>query len=203
MNHILIGDTNHPSYDIMHDCAMANDIDITASLADCTGGDFLFLVSCTSIVPKSVRDLYKHTLVLHASDLPEGRGWSPWVWAIREGATEIVVSMLEAEDKVDSGAIWRKQAISIDKTAIYEDIAEKLAHAQVWLIEWALAWPHTIGQPQAGRSTACRKLTDSDSELHIWLDDHWDTLRTCDPERFPAWFEYNGQRYNIRIERAD
>ena len=74
------------------------------------GGEILFLVSCNEIIGKDVRDRYMATLVIHASDLPKGRGWSPHIWQIIEGKKEIMVSLLEAEDAVDSGAIWAKKA---------------------------------------------------------------------------------------------
>ena len=45
-------------------------------------GDILFLISCTDIVKAKVREMFAHTLVLHASDLPEGRGWSPHIWDV-------------------------------------------------------------------------------------------------------------------------
>ena len=66
-------------------------------------GDILFLVSCSEIVKKDIRMKFRHTLVLHASSLPKGRGWSPHIWEILNGADQIVISLLEAEDKIDSG----------------------------------------------------------------------------------------------------
>ena len=205
MSHILISDKQHPSVAAMADLCDRTSLSIRWSLDECTGGQWLWLVSCSEFVPKSVRDKYEHTLVLHASNLPEGRGWSPWVWAIREGAERITLSVLEAEDKIDSGKVWLKQVVGVDKSAIYEEIAADLAKLQAETIEWIVNNPE-IGvnaKEQQGEPTMCRKLTDRDSELHVWLDKHWDMLRTCDPNRFPAWFVMHGQRYNIRIERAE
>jgi methionyl-tRNA formyltransferase len=54
------------------------------------------------------RAKYDSSLVLHASDLPAGRGWSPHIWAITNGAESVTLSLLEAEDQVDSGRIWKK-----------------------------------------------------------------------------------------------
>jgi len=206
MSHILITDPQHPSYDWLK-LKWRNDksIDVVLTLDECTGGEWLFLVSCSKFVPKSVRSLYKHTLVLHASDLPKGRGWSPWVHAIREGAECITLSVIEAVGAIDGGPVWLKQVVSIAKTDLYEDIAFKLAKLQAETIEWIVAHPEIEdrARPQDGEPTHCRKLTEYDSE--VWFSPHeaWDTLRTCDPNRFPAWFEVHGQRYNIRIERAE
>ena len=67
-----------------------------------------FLISFLHIVKKEIRHRFKHTLVIHASDLPVGKGWSPHIWEILKGNNKITVSLLEAEDKVDSGNIWKK-----------------------------------------------------------------------------------------------
>ena len=40
-------------------------------------GDILFLISCSERIGDAYRQKYRHVLVLHASDLPKGRGWSP------------------------------------------------------------------------------------------------------------------------------
>ena len=205
MSHILISDKQHPSVAAMADLCDRTQLRIKWRLDDCTGGKWLFLVSCSDFVPRSVRDLYEHTLVLHASDLPKGRGWSPWVWAIRDGETSVCVCMLEAENSIDSGAIWNKVWVSVDKCAIYEEMVADLTHAQVLLIEQAYNGIKLEPQPQTGEPTMCRKLTDDDSIFYpdLPMSAQWDKLRTCDPNRFPAWFVMHGERYNIRIERAE
>jgi methionyl-tRNA formyltransferase len=64
------------------------------------GGDILFLVSCSQMIRDAERKKYKATLVLHASDLPKGRGWSPHIWSILGGGNQITVSLLEASEPV-------------------------------------------------------------------------------------------------------
>ena len=69
------------------------------------GGDILFLISCNEPISKDVRALFRATLVIHASDLPLGRGWSPHIWQVLEKKRFIKVTLLEAADLVDSGSI--------------------------------------------------------------------------------------------------
>ena len=45
-------------------------------------GDFAFYLSYGQIVPLEILDKNKHNLVVHASDLPAGKGWSPMSWQI-------------------------------------------------------------------------------------------------------------------------
>ena len=52
-------------------------------------------------------------MVLHVSDLPRGRGWSPYIWELINGATFIKVSLIEAKEEVDAGQIWLQEKISI------------------------------------------------------------------------------------------
>ena len=58
--------------------------------------------------------MFQQCLVLHASDLPKNRGWSPHVWSILNGENDITLSLLEAEDKVDMGRIWKKAKIKLN-----------------------------------------------------------------------------------------
>src|SRR5690349_19810449 len=56
-------------------------------------GDLLFLICCSEIIRMDVRKNYRYTLVVHASDLPMGRGWSPQNWQVVEGKNKIPVSL--------------------------------------------------------------------------------------------------------------
>ena len=67
----------------------------------------------------------------HASDLPKGRGWSPHIWQVLEGKQEIRVSLLEAEDAVDSGAIWHQNKLVIPQSALWDEVNEALFDAEL------------------------------------------------------------------------
>lgn len=59
-------------------------------------GDFCFLLGCGQLVPSKIRAMFRHNLVVHESDLPRGKGWSPMTWQILEGKDKIPVSLIEA-----------------------------------------------------------------------------------------------------------
>ena len=69
-------------------------------------GDVLILLSCNKIF-KSL-DLNTFNLVVHESNLPEGRGMSPFTWQILEGKSVIPVTLLEATKELDDGKIYGK-----------------------------------------------------------------------------------------------
>ena len=61
-------------------------VSLSYDKADLQGGDILFLVSCSQMIHATERKEYRAALVLHASDLPRGRRWSPHIWSILNGA---------------------------------------------------------------------------------------------------------------------
>ena len=180
------------------------EIAIVRDRADCTGGDFLFLISCHQIIGADVRENYRHTLVIHASDLPKGRGWSPMAWEVLNGADHITVSLLNAEDGVDSGDIWQKRRFDLDGTELLSDLNAKLFETELELMDWALEHcDSTAPEPQTGEPSMWPKRTPADSEIDPTksLTESFDTIRIADPDRFPAFFTHRGATYTIRLEK--
>jgi methionyl-tRNA formyltransferase len=164
---------------------------ILRDLGDVGQGDFLFLISCHQIVPKVVRNRFRHTLVVHASALPEGRGMSPQVWQVVNGASKLTVTLLNAEDELDSGDIWHQ-------------IDFPLAGTELTLLTWALGeCDRNVPRRQVGEPTYFRRRTPADSAIdpHRPLAEFFDLLRIADPNRYPAFFTYRGCTYRIRIEK--
>lgn len=168
------------------------------------GGDFLFLVSCHQIIRKPVRDLFRHTLVLHASALPRGRGMSPHVWQVLEGCQQLTLSLLNAEDELDSGEIWAQRNIPLSGTELHDEIHALLFAAETELMSWALEHcDHSRPRQQRGEPSYYRKRTPQDSRIDPTrpLAESFNLLRIADPDRYPAFFEMHGQTYRIRIDK--
>lgn len=171
---------------------------------DLQGGDLLFLVSCHQIIGKAVRDTFSHALVLHASDLPRGRGMSPHIWQIIEGHNEIPVTLLVAEDALDSGDIWAQRKVKLEGFELYDEINEMIFAAELELMTWALDhFTRIAPEPQQGEPTYYRKRTAEDSRIDPArpLLESFNLLRVADPIRYPAFFELDGRKFRIRIER--
>lgn len=185
-----------------------HEVDIVQKKSQLGGGEILFLISCSEIINANDRTQYKACLVLHASDLPKGRGWSPHIWALVQGADAITLSMLEAEDKVDSGRIWRKVQIKVPKHALWDEINHMLFTAEVDMIDYAVqnfALVTPQAQTEIDRATYYPKRTPQDSQIdpHKSIADQFDLIRICDPNRFPAYFEHLGQRYFLKLEKSN
>lgn len=207
---VLCSDVNHPVYPRLRTWCDArrgtHDVELVHRVADLAGGDLLFLVSCAEIVRRPVRERYRATLVIHASDLPQGRGWSPLVWQVSEGKNEIVVTLLEAEDAVDSGAIWHQVVLSLAGHELVDEIHDALFAAELTLMDFAVENLEQI-EPRAqdGRSpTYYRRRTPEDSRVdpERSIAEQFDLLRIADPLRYPAFFDYRGQRYEIHLKKS-
>lgn len=209
---ILCSDFNHPVYPYLSAWQNENkhnySISIVSKVSEITKpGDILFMVSCSEIVKSQIRELFSYSLVLHASDLPQGRGWSPHIWDIVSGKDELTLSLLNAEDSVDTGDIWRKKNIKLKGTELYDEINMLLFDAEIELISWACKNIVTANPvPQKSSETSYhpkRSLADSEVDIDKSIKAQFNLLRVCDPNRFPAFFEFNGRKYKLIVERYD
>jgi methionyl-tRNA formyltransferase len=184
----------------------AHEINLIRSKSQLSHGDLLFLISCSEIVSEADRRPYTKALVIHASDLPRGRGWSPHIWQIIGGATELTLTLLEAANKVDSGAVWTKLEVRVGKDALWDEINRTVFDAELQLMDFAIKNFEAI-EPQA-QSTAIeptyypkRSPADSQIDAQRSIEEQFDLIRVCDPDRYPAYFELHGQKYTIRLEK--
>jgi methionyl-tRNA formyltransferase len=209
---LLCSDENHPvnSYlkQWISDNKATHTIELVRNKHELSDGEILFLISCSEIINASDRSAYLACLVLHASDLPKGRGWSPHIWQILEGAEEITLSLLEAEDKVDSGRIWQKMQIPIPRHALWDEINASLFEAEIALIDHAVRnfdriTPEIQDPNIEPDYYPRRKPSHSKIDPTHSIASQFNQLRVCDPYRFPAFFELEGCRYKITLEKLN
>jgi len=209
---IICSNKQHPVYAYLERWRTQNsaiyDIELLNSARDISScGDILFLISCSEIIKEDVRKLIRYSLVLHASDLPQGRGWSPHIWDVINGKNELVLSLLNAEDGIDTGSVWQKRHITLSGYELYHEINHKLFEAELSLISWACKFiDSSIPLPQDNtESSYHRKRTSEDSQLDAdcSIRSQFNLLRVCDPERFPAHVMIDDKKYIIKVERVD
>jgi methionyl-tRNA formyltransferase len=170
-------------------------------------GDILLLLSCGQIVKSDRLQLNRHNLVVHESALPQGKGWSPLTWQILEGCDVIPVTLFEATEKVDAGAIYLQDIMRFEGHELVEELRAVQAHRTFELCRRFLAkYPRiaTQGRAQLGDATYYERRSPQDSELDPdqTLREQFNLLRVVDNDRYPAWFELNGVRYILKIEKA-
>jgi methionyl-tRNA formyltransferase len=184
-----------------HDILLVTDID------DLKSGDFLFLISFLKKVPQEVRNLFTYSLVIHGSDLPKGRGWSPLVWQVLEGNSDIVLTLFEAVDEIDSGKIWKKEKIHFEGHELFDEINEIFFNAEMKLMDFALeSYLDIIPYEQTSSDSIYykrRNPIDSQIDQNISIAEQFDLLRISDPKRYPAFFIFRNHKYKIFLEKID
>lgn len=207
---VLCSDPAHPIHPLLARWCevrrVSHAVELVHSKAELSGGDLLFLISCQEIIDAAVRANYRASLVIHASDLPRGRGWSPLVWQLLEGCDDIVITLLEAVDEVDGGAIWHQEQLHFAGHELVDEINVALFGAELALMDYAVANLETIQpRPQEGVPSYYRRRTPEDSRLdpRRSLADQFNLLRVADAARYPAFFDHLGQRYEIILRKAE
>ena len=168
-------------------------------------GDICFYLSYGKIVEKRILKKFKNNLVVHASDLPNGKGWSPLTWQILEGKNNIPATLIEADEKVDSGVIYKQKRYKLNG---YE-LLPKLHRIQSKITNELCIWfvnnyPQCLlkARKQLGKSTIYNRRYPHDSKLDVNLSikDQFNLLRVVDNKNYPAYFELGGNTYNIKIK---
>lgn len=178
---------------------------VLGSLDDQVSADFCFCLGYLQLVSDVQRARFLHSLVVHESNLPEGRGWSPMTWQILEGRSEIVVSLIEAQSQVDSGCIYLQEKIFLNGGELNPEWKKLQAMATLSLCrKWIQEYPGVVSDavPQIGIPSFYprRHASDSYLDVHKTIAEQFDLLRVVDNLRYPACFEYRGRKYVLRVE---
>lgn len=171
---------------------------------DVKRGDVLCLLSCEKVF-KNLH-LNSHNLVVHESDLPKGKGWSPVTWQVLEGKKKIPVTLIEATKDLDSGAIYANEYIQLKGHELLDEIKHQQGlKTKKLILDFVDRYPNVKDSLQEGKSTYYPKRTPKDSELNIAksIKEQFDLLRVCDNERYPAYFNLNGEKYVIKIYKDE
>lgn len=165
-------------------------------------GDIAFLLSCFEIIPEKYLKLNNNNIVVHASKLPKGKGWSPASWQILENKNEIPLTLFEAVNAVDAGKIYIQDKINLYGTELIDEWQAKLGEKIVEMcIEYIKDYPMS-GKEQTGESTFYPKRTPKDSELDInkTIKEQFNLLRIVDNEKYPAYFKIAGKSFIVKLE---
>jgi len=169
-----------------------------------TKGDLVFILSCDKIIPEKVLKLNRHNLVIHASDVPKGRGWSPMTWQILDGKDTIPISLFEASLEVDSGDVYMKDYIKLDGTELIDESRNILGNKVCKMVmDFLKLYPNIKGEKQQGDASFTKKRKPEDSEFNInkTIKEQFNLLRVVDNKNYPAFFIYKGSKYILSIKK--
>ncbi|MCQ4312607.1 hypothetical protein NAV33_11950 [Pseudomonas stutzeri] len=168
-------------------------------------GWIVFMLGCTRIVGEHVLRRNRHNLVVHESDLPQGRGFAPMTWQILEGKRSIPICLLEAATEADAGDIWLRDSVELDGSELCNEWralqGEKTLEMCLRFVrEYEALSP--VRQEGAPSYYPRRRPADSRLDPDKSLREQFAQLRVADNERYPAYFEIDEQRYAVHIHKA-
>lgn len=169
-------------------------------------GDVCFLLSCTKILPESFLKFNKYNIVIHASDLPKGKGFSPLQWQILEGKDSIVLTLFHAVKELDAGDYYLKEMLRFEGHELMEELHDKMG---VKINEMAEKFIHNINilkpKKQIGNSTYYPKRTIENDKLDMnkSITELFNHFRIANNDEYPLYFEYKGFKYNLKIEKRN
>jgi methionyl-tRNA formyltransferase len=143
-------------------------------------------------------------LVVHESDLPSGKGWSPLTWQILEGKNRIPVTLFEATERVDSGDIYLQEWLEFEGHELIDELRQAQAAATLRLCrEFVNRYPEVLqaAKPQVGKESFYprRKPKDSQLDVNCSLAQQFNLLRVVDNEKYPSFFSHGGKTYIILV----
>ena len=168
--------------------------------------DICFFLSCSSLIDNEYLNLNKHNIVIHASDLPYGKGFSPLQWQILEGKDEIKLTLFEAVEKCDAGPYYFKSNLVFDGSELYNELREKLAQKIILMcIDYVANIDQLEPIKQAGEESIFRrrKTADDEIDIHKTIAEQFNHFRIADNDNFPLYFHYRGCSYLLKIYKRD
>jgi UDP-2,4-diacetamido-2,4,6-trideoxy-beta-L-altropyranose hydrolase len=172
-----------------------------------SSGDLCFYLSCGQIVSKSILDQFCNNLVVHESDLPRGKGWSPLTWQILEGKNRIPVTLFEAAEKVDSGDIYLQEWLEFEGHELLDELRQAQAKATLRLCsQFVDQYPEILkqAQPQTGTESFYprRRARDSQLDINVPLVEQFNLLRVVDNEKYPAFLKKDEHLFKLLIIKS-
>jgi hypothetical protein len=164
------------------------------------------LLGFDQLLEASQLSKFKNVLVVHESDLPKGRGWSPMTWRVLEGHKKMHLTLFEAEIELDSGVIYGRSEIPLTGRELVSELREIQLRESFTLIgNFIRNYPATLesSEIQVGDPTYFKRRTKLDSQCDSasTIDSIFDLLRVSDPERYPVYFEKNREVFKLTMDR--
>ncbi len=179
----------------------SNEVVVYRQIQEIDGGDILFILSCDRIFKKEALAKFKSNIVIHASDVPQGKGWSPASWQVEDGCNKVPITLFEAAEGLDSGDWYIKDVVELDGTELIAGVRYKLfLTLQRMAITFLEKYPMPA-HPQTGPESFFARRNEKNQAIDINkpIKDLFNKLRVCDNERYPAHFCINGKEYILKI----
>ncbi len=165
---------------------------------------FPYLLSPDMLAP------FDRPLNVHPTRLPRFRGPTTMAHHFIDGATEAGSTVHIIDAGMDTGLIVAQSLVAIGPFDTLRSIQRKVYESEPALVIDALQRlqqpgfvPESQDESLASTYPAVRTPSDSRIDPDRSLRELYDTIRACDPDDFPAFFEMAGERVCVRLWRPD
>ena len=140
---------------------------------------------------KIIKNISKKNIILfHSSELPDGKGWAPIYYAIKNRKKNYVISGIFADNKVDSGDIIVQAKFQIKDNHTAEFIRKLDSEISIMLIKKILIRfnkKQISGKKQIGKISynLKRNIEDNKIDVNTKFSSNIDHLRACE-QKHPA-----------------
>ena len=173
---------------------------VTADIAEAkaAGADLGVVVAYGRIIKPDV--LAALPMVnIHFSLLPRWRGAAPVERAILAGDGVTGICLMDVEEGLDTGAVYRRQEVAVDPDETATELTDRLANIGAEMLVDALAEGLGPPVPQQGEPTYADKIEPED--LHLdWTRPAEELHRVVRLGR--AWTTWRGRRLLVLAARA-
>ncbi len=147
----------------------------------------------------------KFNIVVHASNLPKGRGFSPMSWQILEGRKNIPFTLFQANEEIDTGNIFLKDKIILEGHELSNEWRALQGNKTIELcLMFVKKMNFLISKKQGSQKNTYyrrRKKIDSILDVNKSIKDQFNLLRIVDNDNYPAYFLYKNKKYKVKIEK--
>ena len=164
------------------------------------------ILSYYRIIPEKYLYISKHNIVVHESNLPFGRGFSPLFRQIAKGKKKIIFTLFKCSTKMDEGYYYLKKSFYFDDNLLYDEIKIKqIGYAKILIEKFIsnLKKKKLTLKRQKGKPTYFRKLNKNDSKIDInkSINSQFNKMRTKDNNNFPNFFYFRKRKYILKLSR--
>ena len=171
--------------------------------------DVLLSVGFPIILPKAITESYQYAVNLHPTLLPRHRG-KYLHYVLIENDVHSGVTAHFMDDGTDTGDIIGQRIFAVSPFDTVTSLRRKSEALEFPLIADVLTQLATntfvaIKQNESDSSTHVQQRTPDDSEIdgQIPLIQLMPRIRAADPDLYPAFFEYQGEKVFIKVWRND
>ena len=164
--------------------------------------DILIILGFTKILKKKILIKNKLNVVVHASNLPEHKGFAPIANQVLCNKKKLYICLIRAAERVDEGDIILKKTFYLKGFELSDELRDIQGNQTIKIIKKFLKiYPNHKFTKQKGIGNFNKRRYPKDSELNIHksIKSQFNLLRVSDNKKYPAFFKIRNHQFFIKI----